>query len=96
MILNSKIVRGNKFGNFRYTTFDHLWKKWEKLAFLDRLAKIKNELNDKINQLLASENLVQNNNKLSDKNAPLQMGINNHALEENLFSSSSRAQVAEN
>lgn len=27
--LNSITVRGNKFVNFRYTTFDHLWKNEE-------------------------------------------------------------------
>ena len=68
------------------------------LASLDKLIKDRNELRDKINQL---QNMVKDNKELNDKIDHLQMLINNLkvskcALEENLLSSSHRAQVAEN
>jgi hypothetical protein len=62
---DSPNVRGNGFGDSVYKTLDNLWKNKEKddtgqltLASLDKLTMGKNELHDKINQLLSSQNLV--------------------------------------
>ena len=70
------------------------------LASLDKLTKEKNELCDNINQRLTSQHTVENN-ELSDKIDWLHVHINSLkvskcALEEDLLSSSHRAQVAEN
>ena len=53
---DSPIVRGNKFADSVYKTFDNLWKNKENdaaeqllLTSLDKLMKEKNELHDKIN-----------------------------------------------
>ena len=70
-------MRGNRFADSTYKTFDILRKNkenddanWLLSASLDKLAKAKNELCDKINQLLASQNRVK------DKIDPLQMLVN--------------------
>lgn len=70
------------------------------LTSLNKLTKGKNMLCDKINQLLAAQNTVKENNEFSDKVDPLQMYISNFkfskgALGENLLSGSHGAQVVE-
>lgn len=74
---------------------------WLPLASLDKLTVEKNEVHDKIIQLLAPWNMVKDNNELGDKTDRLQMHINRAkdsecALKENLLSSSHRAQIVEN
>lgn len=44
---------------------------WLLLASLDELTKEENELCDKINPLLASQNMVKDNNKLGNKTGHL-------------------------
>ncbi|KAL6035568.1 hypothetical protein STEG23_031942 [Scotinomys teguina] len=67
-------------------------------AFLGKLTKEKNEIPDKINKRLASQNMVKENNELNDKIAQLQIFINslqfsNGALEETLLFSSQKAKM---
>ncbi|ERE71396.1 small ubiquitin-related modifier 2-like protein [Cricetulus griseus] len=70
-------------------------------ASLDKLTKRNTEFHDKINQLLASQYMVEkDNNELSDKIDQLQEHIDtlniSQYVEENLLSSSHKAQVVEN
>lgn len=65
-------MRGNGFDD--YVKLDNLWKNkendsivWLLLASLDKMTKEKNELCDKIYQLLASESMVKDNDGLGDK-----------------------------
>lgn len=66
-------MRGKRFGDSVYITFDNLWKNKENydagLLLLISLALTdkENELHDKTNQILASQNTVKDNNGLSDK-----------------------------
>lgn len=102
---DSPIVSGNGCDDSVYETFDSLGENkendaagWLLLASLDKLIKDRNELRGKINQL---QNTVKDNKKLSDKIDQLQMQVNclkvsKCTLEENLLSSSHRAQVVEN
>lgn len=106
---DSPIMSGNRFNDSVYKTFNNLWGEKNKgnedagclfLASLDKLTKEKNELCDNINQRLTSQHTVENN-ELSDKIDWLHVHINSLkvskcALEEDLLSSSHRAQVAEN
>lgn len=101
-------MRGNRFNDSVYKNFNNLWENKGNedagclfLASLDKLTKEKNELCDKINQCLTSQNTEEENNELSDKIDWLHLHINSLkgfkcALEENLLSSSHRTQVAEN
>lgn len=101
-------MRGNGFADSAYKTFDSLWENeetedsaWLLLASLDELKQGKNELGDKMNQLLASQNMGKHKYKLHDKTDRLQRRLNSWkfsegALEENLLSRSQRDQVAEN
>lgn len=72
------------------------------LASLDKLTKEKDdEICDKINQLPESQEMVKDNNELSDKTDQFQLciyslKISKCALEETLHSSSHRAQVVKN
>jgi len=62
---------------------DILWKNKEKDdvgQLIDKLTMEKNELHDKINQLLASQNIVKNNNELSNKTDQPQVQI--HSLKQ--------------
>lgn len=75
------LIRGNRFGDSVYKTFDNLWKNkkkndgavWLLLAFLNKLTKEKKVCCDKISQLQASQNTVKCNNKFCDKTDMLQM-----------------------
>lgn len=100
-------MRGNAFGDSAYKTFDNLWENKENggaggllPASLAKLTKEKNELCDKIKQLLASQNLASNSSKPRGLADRVQMCINRVkvskcALEETFLSGNHRAQVAE-
>ena len=67
-------MRGNRFGNSVYKTFDNLWENTEKsdvgwllLAFLHKLTKETDELCDKTNRLLVSQNMLKGSSELGDK-----------------------------
>jgi hypothetical protein len=86
--LNPSVVRGNGSGDLVYEAFDSLVESketedvaWLLLTSLDKCMKERNELHDKICQFQ-----MQINN----------LKVSKCALEENLLSSSQRAQVAEN
>lgn len=76
---NAYIIPVQQFQNTKYLVtlykaFDSLWKNkendddgWLFLASLDKLAEEKNVLCDKISQLLASQIIVKDNNKLSNR-----------------------------
>lgn len=73
---------------------------WLLLVSVNKLTQEKNELCEKINQLLASQNMVKDNNELRDKIECLQMYVyslkgSQCALEDH-FSRSHGAQAEEN
>ena len=96
---DSSIVSSNGFVDTVYKTFDSLWNITENddasslfFAYLDRLSEDRKEFPEKLKQLLASQNIGKDNDKLSDKTKWLQMHINSlnvskYALEEIFFPS---------
>lgn len=73
-------------------------KKTKKMMLLDKLTKEKNELQEKINQYVASQTTAKDYNKLSDKPDGLRMHADSLkaskcALEENLPSDGHRARA---
>lgn len=80
---DSATVTGNGLSDSVYKTFDNLWKNKGNndsgqlfLASLGKLTKEKTEFHAKIKQLLASQNVVKNNNEFSSNNDQLQMHVN--------------------